>query len=121
LVSELESELPDESEESELVLELGAVFTDWLESDLVVLLLDDSVVSEFVVGADEFDIEPLSFAGAEAAAPEPLEEGLTVLWAKPGTANAIAAARVEALTMKPSRDFMVKSSLSPELGQLPYR
>jgi hypothetical protein len=102
----------DESEELELVLELGELFTDWLESDLLVLLLDDSVVSEFVVGADGFDIEPLPFAGAEAAAPEPLAEGLAVLWAKPGMANAIAAARVEALTTKPSRDFMVKSSCS---------
>jgi hypothetical protein len=113
-VSELELFVSDESEELELVLELGEPFTDLLDS-VVVFLLQDLVVSELVAGADELDIELLLSAGAEAAVPEPSEE-LDVLWAKLGTANAIAAARVEALTMKPSRDFISEILLAPSLG-----
>jgi hypothetical protein len=117
-VSELELFVSDESEELELVLELGELFTDLLDS-VVVFLLQDLVVSELVAGADELDIELLLSAGAEAAVPEPSEE-LDVLWAKLGTANAIAAARVEALTMKPSRDFISEILLAPKFKQPPY-
>ena len=104
-----ELELVEESDELELAFEFGIVFTDSLESEVVVWLLDDSVVSEFVVGADEFDIEPLLSAGA-VVDPEVLFEGLDVVCAKPGTANAIAAARVDALRIKPSRDFISEPS-----------
>jgi hypothetical protein len=113
VVSEFELLVSEESEEFELVLASGERLTEPLDSLvllLVFLVSHDLLVSEFVVGADEFDIEPLLSAGAEAAVPEPLEAGLFVSWAKPGMANAIAATSVEALTMKPSRDFMMKSS-----------
>ena len=110
MLSESELVVSEESEELELVLEFGEPFTDSLESDE--LLLDDLVVSEFVVGADELDIELLLSPAGAAAAPEPLEEGLDVLWAKLGTANARAAARADALTMKPNRDFMIEILLA---------
>jgi hypothetical protein len=119
-VSELELLFSDESEELELVLELGEVFTDSLDS-VVLFLLHDLVVSEFVAGADELDIELLLSAGADAADPELLAEGLDVLWAKAGTASAIAAARVEALTIKPSRDFIWENLLASQAEQVPYR
>jgi len=73
----------EESEELEVVLELGELlFTDGLESEVVSLLVDDSVAfdQECAAGADEPDIAPLSLlAGAEAAAPESPEDGLDVL------------------------------------------
>jgi hypothetical protein len=90
VLPEFESLVAEVSEEFELVLDLGELFADSLDSFVLflLLLLHELVVSEFVVGADELDIEPLLSAGAEVAVPEPLEDGLAVFWAKPGSANA---------------------------------
>ena len=78
---------------------------------MVSLLLDDLVAFEECVAGAEPVIALLSpLAGAAAAAPLLLEDEGAVLWAKLGRANAIAAARVDALRMKPNRDFIVKSS-----------
>jgi hypothetical protein len=107
LVSELESEFSDEFEELDIVLELGEIRIDWLESDSCALL-DDSIFCD--IGADELDIEPLLSAGAGAVVPEALDDGLCGSCAKVGTVNAIAAANAEALRTKPNRGFPVAFS-----------